>query len=87
MKNPWSKNGIALYPPQYPIVGQNRIFNALHMFKRGFSSEDELRKTIVSFLAENCICTLATCANNVPRSTPVRYRSNELTIYILAEGA
>ena len=42
MKNPWSKNGIALYPPQYPIVGQNRIFNALHMFKRGFSSEDEL---------------------------------------------
>jgi hypothetical protein len=42
MKNPWSKNGIALYPPQYPLVGQNRIFNALHKFKQGFSSEDDL---------------------------------------------
>ena len=49
-------------------------------------SEEELRKTIVSFLGENCICTLATCSNNVPRSTPVRYRSKDLTIYILAEG-
>ena len=49
-------------------------------------SDEELRKTIVSFLGENCICTLATCSNNVPRSTPVRYRSKDLTIYILAEG-
>ena len=49
-------------------------------------SDDQLRKTIISFLAENCICTLATCSNNVPRSTPVRYRSQDLTIYILAEG-
>ena len=42
MKNPWSKNGIALYPPEYPLVGQNRIFNALHKFKQGFSSDDAL---------------------------------------------
>jgi len=49
-------------------------------------SEEELRETIVSFLEENCICTLATCSNNVPRSTPVHYRSKDLTIYILAEG-
>ena len=49
-------------------------------------SEDELRKAVLVFLEENTICTLATCSNNVPRSTPVRYRSKDFTIYVLAEG-
>ncbi|MBW2221301.1 MAG: pyridoxamine 5'-phosphate oxidase family protein [Deltaproteobacteria bacterium] len=49
-------------------------------------TRDELKKKIVEFLAGNKICTLATCLNNIPRSTPLRYRSKDLTIYILTEG-
>jgi nitroimidazol reductase NimA-like FMN-containing flavoprotein (pyridoxamine 5'-phosphate oxidase superfamily) len=49
-------------------------------------SKDELRECITNFLRENCICTLATCSNNIPRSTIVRYRSKDLTIYVLTEG-
>lgn len=49
-------------------------------------TQEELEEKIVEFLAENKICTLATCSNNIPRSTPVRYRSRDLTIYILTEG-
>jgi nitroimidazol reductase NimA-like FMN-containing flavoprotein (pyridoxamine 5'-phosphate oxidase superfamily) len=47
---------------------------------------DELKERIITFLREQKICTLATCANNIPRSTPVRYRSQGLTMYILTEG-
>jgi len=49
-------------------------------------SPDELKKRVIAFLEENVICTLATCSNNMPRSTTLRYRSRGLTIYILAEG-
>jgi len=49
-------------------------------------NQDELKKKVIEFLEENKICTLATCSNNIPRSTPVRYRSKDLTIYILTEG-
>jgi uncharacterized protein YhbP (UPF0306 family) len=47
---------------------------------------EELKERIISFLQEQKICTLATCAQNIPRSTPVRYRSQGLTVYILTEG-
>jgi uncharacterized protein len=49
-------------------------------------TDDELKERIAKFLREQKICTLATCANNIPRSTPVRYRSQGLTMYILTEG-
>ena len=49
-------------------------------------SKDELKKEIIKFLSENKICTLATCANNIPRSTPLRYRNKGLAIYIFTEG-
>ena len=49
-------------------------------------TQDELKKKIVEFLTDNKICTLATCLDNIPRSTPLRYRSKGLTIYILTEG-
>jgi nitroimidazol reductase NimA-like FMN-containing flavoprotein (pyridoxamine 5'-phosphate oxidase superfamily) len=47
---------------------------------------NELKERIIKFLREQRICTLATCVNNIPRSTPVRYRSHGLTLYILTEG-
>ena len=49
-------------------------------------SPEQLKERIIRFLQEEKICTLATCAQNIPRSTPVRYRSQGLTIYILSEG-
>ena len=49
-------------------------------------SKDELKKEIIRFLSENKICTIATCTNNIPRSTPVRYRSKDMTIYVYTEG-
>ncbi|MCX8043551.1 MAG: pyridoxamine 5'-phosphate oxidase family protein [Desulfobacterota bacterium] len=47
---------------------------------------EALRRRIVRFLEENVICTLATCSNNEPRSTIVRYCSRDLTVYVLTEG-
>lgn len=47
---------------------------------------DELKAKVSEFLEEHRLCTLATCSGGVPRSTPVRYRSRGLTIYILTEG-
>lgn len=47
---------------------------------------EELRRRIIQFLEDNVICTLATCSDNQPRSTIVRYRSRGLTVYVLTEG-
>ncbi|RMF92297.1 MAG: pyridoxamine 5'-phosphate oxidase family protein [Candidatus Schekmanbacteria bacterium] len=49
-------------------------------------TKDELKDVIVEFLASHCLCTIATCDSNIPRSTPVRYKSDGLDIYILTEG-
>ncbi len=48
--------------------------------------KDELKKVIIDFLANHCLCTIATCDGNIPRSTPVRYKSHETDIYVLTEG-
>jgi hypothetical protein len=40
--NPWSRDGVALYPPKYPVVGQNRIFNIMHSFKQNFIDHEDL---------------------------------------------
>jgi nitroimidazol reductase NimA-like FMN-containing flavoprotein (pyridoxamine 5'-phosphate oxidase superfamily) len=47
---------------------------------------DELRARLVKFLRNNAIGTLATCYDDLPRATPVRYKSNDVDIYILTEG-
>ena len=49
-------------------------------------TDEELKKKSAQFLDKNRICALSTCYNNMPRSTPVRYRSKGLTIYIVTEG-
>lgn len=33
---PWAAKGVALYPPSFPMVGQNQVFNALLQFRRSF---------------------------------------------------
>jgi len=47
---------------------------------------DELRARLVKFLRNNAIGTLATCSEDLPRATPVRYKSEDVAIYILTEG-
>jgi nitroimidazol reductase NimA-like FMN-containing flavoprotein (pyridoxamine 5'-phosphate oxidase superfamily) len=49
-------------------------------------SKEELRERIITFLQQEVICTLATCSADMPRATVVRYRSYDLTVYILSEG-
>lgn len=60
----------------------------VNMLKRTVrhSAPDELRKRLVTFLRNNAIGTLATCCENLPRATPVRYKSHDVDIYILTEG-
>lgn len=50
-------------------------------------SPNELRKEIEEFLLEHKDGALATCDNNVPRSSPVQYCLGEnLQVYILSAG-
>ena len=70
---------------KYDGIIEKDFIEKLKIKKKVFT-QDELKKKIIEFLEEHKICTLATCSNNIPRSTPVRYRSRGLTIYILAEG-
>lgn len=35
----WSSKGVALYPVDFPVVGQNVVFNGLFKFKQAFLSE------------------------------------------------
>jgi len=36
ISKPWAAKGVALYPPNFCMVGQNQVFNALHQFRRLF---------------------------------------------------
>ena len=69
-------------------IGNFRAYIFEDILKRDAAklTDEELKKKIEQFLEENRICALATCADNIPRSTPVRYRSKGLSIYILSEG-
>jgi nitroimidazol reductase NimA-like FMN-containing flavoprotein (pyridoxamine 5'-phosphate oxidase superfamily) len=49
-------------------------------------SQEELKDRIVRFLNRCQIGSLATCANNMPRSTPVRFGHRDLTVFVLTEG-
>ena len=50
-------------------------------------SLDELKSNITNFLKEHKAGALATCINNIPRSSPVQYFLGEsLNIYILSAG-
>ena len=70
---------------EYDALLEKNFVEKLKIKKNRLTPE-ELKERIIAFLEENPICTLATCSNNIPRSTPVRFRNKGLTIYILAEG-
>ena len=45
----------------------------------------DLEKRIIQFLKKQNMCVLATYGDNVPRATPVEYRSKGITIYFVGE--
>ncbi|TLU85671.1 MAG: pyridoxamine 5'-phosphate oxidase family protein [Chlorobium sp.] len=49
-----------------------------------FSSE-ELEERILKFLASRQLCVLSTCRDNVPRSTPILFRSQGFTLFMAGE--
>ena len=46
---------------------------------------EELEERILKFLASRRLCVLSTCRDNVPRSTPILYRSKGFTLYMAGE--
>lgn len=48
-------------------------------------SIEDLKKRIINFLESTNMCVLATCSSDVPRATPIEYRSEGLTIYFVGE--
>lgn len=61
-------------------------FSALPGAAARHYTQEQLRERIVKFLSAHCIGTLATCLDNEPRATPVRYRNSDLTVYVHTEG-
>lgn len=50
-------------------------------------TSSELKNEILGFLKEHKSASLATCLNDIPRSSPVQYfLGNEMNIYILSAG-
>ena len=54
--------------------------------EEGKLTQDELFNEIVEYINTNNVCTLAFACNNVPRATPVEFRNNGATIYVVSEG-
>jgi hypothetical protein len=46
---------------------------------------EELETRILAILASRRVCVLSTCRNDVPRSTPILFRSKGFTLYMAGE--
>ncbi|MCX5894496.1 MAG: hypothetical protein NTZ51_01490 [Proteobacteria bacterium] len=53
---------------------------------KGKLTQEELYREIVEYLEINNICTLAFAYHDVPRATPVEYRNDGATLYVVSEG-
>jgi hypothetical protein len=49
-------------------------------------TEKEFEDTVIDYLNKHNVLHLATCRNNEPRSTPLEYFNNGLTVHIFSEG-
>ena len=48
--------------------------------------EKDFEEVIIEYLNQHNVLHLATCKDNEPRSTPLEYFNNDLTVYIFSEG-
>jgi len=62
------------------------LFEKLGITLREFATPEELEEVIVHYLDTHNVLHLATCRNDEPRSTPLEYFNNCLTVFIMSEG-
>jgi len=48
--------------------------------------EKKFKEVVIEYLNQHNVLHLATCRDNEPRSTPLEYFNNGLTVYVLSEG-
>jgi general stress protein 26 len=65
---------------------EKEMFEKLNITLIESISEKELEKVLIEYLNQHNVLHLATCRDNEPRSTPLEYFNNGLTVYISSEG-
>jgi hypothetical protein len=65
---------------------QKEIFKKCNITLIESLSEKEFEQEVSDYLSSHNVLHLATCRNNEPRSTPLEYYNNRLTVYIFSEG-
>ena len=63
-----------------------KFFTDIFDMEKGRLTEKGLYDEIVEYLTSNNVCTLAFAYDNVPRATPLEYRNDGATIYVVSEG-
>ena len=61
-------------------------FKAAGIKLKDFNSAASFEKVLLRFLKRNNVLHLSTCKNNLPRTTPLEFRRDGFTFYILSEG-
>jgi hypothetical protein len=51
-----------------------------------FTSPAAFEKVLLQFITRNNVLHLSTCRNNITRTTPIEYRPDGFTFYMLSEG-
>jgi len=62
------------------------VFKQAGITIKNFKSAAAFEKVLMQFLKRNNVLHLSTTRNNVPRTTPLEYRLDGFTFYILSEG-
>ena len=62
------------------------IFKAFGIKVKTFTSAKDFEKVLLKFIKRNNVLHLSTCKGTIPRTTPLEYRHDGLTFYILSEG-
>jgi general stress protein 26 len=65
---------------------EKAMFEKLNITLIESITEQELEKAVIQYLNTHNVLHLATCRDNEPRSTPLEYFNNGLTVYVLSEG-
>jgi hypothetical protein len=63
--------------PDVPEIFTKRVSRQL--------SAEVLEARILKFLSSRRLCVLSTCRDNIPRSTPILFRSKGFTLYMAGE--
>jgi hypothetical protein len=62
------------------------VFKQAGVKIKNFKSSAAFEKVLMKFLKRNNVLHLSTSRNNIPRTTPLEYRLDRFTFYILSEG-